>query len=90
MAIVKPTSKFKKDFKKFRNDHKKVQALLDIVDLPEQEKQIPKEFKPHLLVGQYHGCIKCHIGPDYFLIWRDENTGKIFLVRLGSHSELFG
>ena len=35
------------------------------------------------------GCMECHIEGDFLLIWIDEETETIELVRLGSHSELF-
>lgn len=42
-----------------------------------------------MLTGQYNGCMECHVGNDYLLIWIDEDSDTIGLVRLGSHSELF-
>lgn len=32
----------------------------------------------------------CHIQGDFLLIWIDQETNDIDLIRLGSHSELFG
>ena len=40
-------------------------------------------------IGNYKGCLECHIEGDFLLIWIDENTSIIEAVRLGSHSELF-
>lgn len=34
--------------------------------------------------------MECHVGEDYLLIWYDNDDNVIKLVRLGSHSELFG
>ena len=46
--------------------------------------------KPHLLIGNYKGCMECHIEPDLLLIWEQDDTEKtIMLDRIGSHSELF-
>ena len=42
------------------------------------------------LHGDYKGCMECHIQGDFLLIWVDEVNDIIELVRLGSHSELFG
>ena len=47
------------------------------------------EYRPHMLLGEYKGCMECHIEGDFLLIWIDEETDTIQLVRLGSHSELF-
>ena len=46
------------------------------------------EFSP--LTGNYAGHMECHIEGDFLLIWFDPDTDEINLVRLGSHSELFG
>ena len=54
----------------------------------ENEIPIPNEYKPHPLTGDYAGCMECHIEGDFLLIWIDHDD--IYLVRLGSHSELFG
>lgn len=47
------------------------------------------KFKPHMLHGDYNGCMECHIGPDFLLIWQDESENIVYIMRLGSHSELF-
>jgi mRNA interferase YafQ len=52
--------------------------------------RVPVEYGPHKLHGIYEGCIECHVEDDFLLIWIDEMTGVIKLVRLGTHHELFG
>lgn len=61
-----------------------------MLNLLENEIPIPEEYKPHTLSYDYSGCMECHIQGDFLLIWIDEETNDIDLVRLGSHSELFG
>lgn len=87
--IVKPTSRFKKDWKRYRHDIEKLKMLETIVKMLENEEEIPSKFKPHPLIGNYQGCMECHIGNDFLLIWRNPDNNIIYLVRLGSHSELF-
>lgn len=83
-----PTSQFKRDFKRIMRFPQKVAAFEDIANLLINDLPIPKEHKPHLLKGQYKGCMECHIEDDFLLIWID---GEIIdLLRIGSHSELFG
>lgn len=43
-----------------------------------------------MLKGDYKGCMECHVEGDFLLIWIDENENQIGVLRLGSHSELFG
>lgn len=90
MKELKPTSQYKKDYKRFRNNPKKVKKLFKILNILRQEKDIPKENRPHLLTGNYAGHMECHIEDDFLLIWFDPHNDVIRLVRLGSHSELFG
>ena len=58
-------------------------------DYKKYRKPIPEAYRPHMLHGEYKGCMECHIEGDFLLIWIDEETETIELVRLGSHSELF-
>ena len=90
MKNLRPSTQYKKDLKRIRNNPQKAKALLDILVLLENEQEIPAIFKPHMLTGDYAGCMECHIQGDYLLIWLDEDVNDIDLVRLGSHSELFG
>lgn len=90
MKKLKPTSQYKKDYKRFRNNPKKLKKLFDILDILRQEKPIPEENRPHLLTGNYTGHMECHIEGDFLLIWFDPDSDVISLVPLGSHSELFG
>lgn len=90
MKKLKPSTQYKKDLKRIRNNPKKAEALLKVLRFLEQEIEIPNEYNPHPLTGDYIGCMKCHIQGDFLLIWIDEETNEIDLVRLGSHSELFG
>lgn len=90
MKSLKASSQFKKDYKRFRNNPKKVKKLFEILNLLKSESAIPETYRPHLLTGNYAGHMECHIEGDFLLIWFDPNTDQIDLVRLGSHSELFG
>ncbi len=90
MKILKPTSQYKKDYKRFRNNPSKLKKLFEILELLRQEKPIPKEHRPHPLIGNYAGHMECHIEGDFLLIWFDPKGDTINLVRLGSHSDLFG
>jgi mRNA interferase YafQ len=84
------STQYKKDYKKYKNDFKKKEALKEVLMLLKEGKPIPTKFLPHMLHGKYKGCMECHIQGDFLLIWFDEVNDIIELVRLGSHSELFG
>lgn len=90
MKKLRPSSQYKKDYKRFRRNPKKVEKLFNILELLKNERPIPEENRPHPHTGNYAGQMECHIEGDFLLIWFDRDSDEITLVRLGSHSELFG
>ena len=90
MKRLFPSSQYKKDYKRYRHNTRKKAVLKVILDLLANEKPIPPKYYPHTLTGNYKGCFECHVEGDFLLIWIDEKQDIIELVRLGSHSELFG
>ena len=90
MKKLQPTTQYKKDYKRIRNNAQKVKDLKEILKKLMNEEPVPAEYLPHKLTGNYKGCMECHIQNDFLLIWIDEVNDIIELVRLGSHSELFG
>lgn len=83
------STQFKKDFKRYRKYPQKMESLLKVLQLLAKGDPIPSEMHPHVLKGDYKGCIECHIGNDFLLIWMDETAAIVRLLRLGTHSELF-
>ena len=88
------TGQFKKSLKlcvRRGLDIKNFTTVLDIL----QEKgqlpgQLPPEYRPHRLHGNYEGCWECHITSDWLLIWQqDDKQLRLILVDTGSHSDLF-
>ena len=52
---------------------------------------LPDKNKDHALTGNWIGHRKCHILPDWLLIYRIEEEVLILtLARSGTHSDLFG
>ncbi len=52
------------------------------------------EWLDHPLAGGWDGHRECHIGGDFLLVYKLDDSGKlgaaIFFVRTGTHAELFG
>ncbi|MBQ9417948.1 MAG: type II toxin-antitoxin system YafQ family toxin [Bacteroidales bacterium] len=90
MKELQPTTKYRKDLKRYRHQPQKLAALKRVLYILQNEQPIPPEYYPHMLHGDYEGCMECHIGSDFLLIWINPDTELIELVRLGTHSELFG
>jgi mRNA interferase YafQ len=85
------TTQFKRDFKREKaGQHADVEdALKTVILLLVNEKPLPIAARSHPLRGRWKGYHDCHVKPDLVLIYRKTLTA-IELVRLGSHSELFG
>lgn len=85
------SSKFKKDFKKYKNQTRELESIKNIIELLKNGVEaIPQTMRPHKLIGNYKGYWECHILPDLLIIWeQDEELKQIIFNRLGSHSDLF-
>jgi mRNA interferase YafQ len=89
MKILHYSTQYKKDFKRYRNQPKKLEKLLEVLIMLENEVDLPAELKAHRLTGQYKDCMECHVEGDFLLVWFDDENNIIQILRLGSHSELF-
>ncbi|MDR2956346.1 MAG: type II toxin-antitoxin system YafQ family toxin, partial [Prevotella sp.] len=87
--ILHYSTQYKKDFKRYRNQPKKLEKLLEVLIMLENEVDLPAELKAHRLTGQYKDCMECHVEGDFLLVWFDDENNIIQILRLGSHSELF-
>ena len=73
MKNLIPTTQYKKDLKRYAKDRKKMESLLSVLQMLQREEPIPEENRPHPLKGEYRGCMECHVGSDFLLIWIDGN-----------------
>jgi addiction module toxin, relE/stbE family len=93
MARVKqrtlyPTTQFRRDVKK-QWDELISPDWATVIYYLINDHEIPKKYRDHALSGEWSGFRECHIKPDLLLIY-ETGEDSIQLVRLGSHSELFG
>ena len=90
MRKIKLSGRFKRDLKRYKYQKSKILALGEIIRHLAKDGRVPIENRPHKLHGIYEGCMECHVEDDFLLIWIDEETNTIKLIRLGTHHELFG
>lgn len=90
MKELRFSTQYKKDSKRFRNQPQKMEKVAEILRKLRDEEPIPEIHRPYMLTDNYAGCMECHVEGDFLLIWIDENEKTIGVLRLGSHSELFG
>jgi mRNA interferase YafQ len=93
MRTIERTTAFRSDFKREkRGQHRRDPDSLvsSIVSLLADDKPLPEKHRDHSLGGEWRDHRECHLKPDLLLIYRKPNPEVLQLVRLGSHSELFG
>lgn len=84
----KLNSRFKKDFKKYQHNQTVIDELDKVISLLRAKKKLPEKYRDHALSGDYFGFRECHVKPDVLLVY-DFDDEFLYLIRLGSHSELF-
>ena len=93
MRTIERTNVFKRDFKREKSgQHKRdLESLVfTTISLLAEDKPLPEKNRDHALGGVWRDHRECHVKPDLLLIYRKPNPEVLQLVRLGSHTELFG
>lgn len=84
------TNSCKKDIKRAKKQGKNIDLLFEVVDQLSEGLTLDPIFKDHKLEGKYKGKRECHIENDFLLIYEiNHKQIVLFLVRVGSHSEVF-
>ena len=87
---LKPTSAFRRDVKKIAKRGYDITKLNKIIDKLASDTPLQAKNRDHQLAGNFAGTRKCHIAPDWLLIYEIDREAEIlYLVRTGSHSDLF-
>lgn len=89
---IKFTPTFKRDFKRYKKKHFKMEKLNDVIHLlVKRETEILRtQYKDHALKGKWQGYRELHIEDDWLLIYKIDNNNLILtLFRTGSHDDLF-
>ena len=81
-------SRFKKDVKRLQKRGKDMEKLKSVIDKLLENQKLEPRYKDHALTGNWNGYRDCHIEPDWLLIYKISEN-HLYLVRSGSHSDLF-
>lgn len=88
------TNRFVKDWQRLSHSGRyDLNRLKDVMMMLVEGNSLGPEWKDHQLSGDFDGFRECHIGGDFLLIYKLDNTSKsglVIFVRVGTHSELFG
>jgi mRNA interferase YafQ len=93
MRRIEPTAAFRRDFKREKrglHGRDLDPIIANAVELLAQDKPLPEKCREHALSGEWSDHRECHLKPDLLLIYRKPDPQVLQLVRMGSHSELFG
>ncbi len=89
---IRQSSQFKKDFKICLKRGLNIDAFKEVLSLLQNGSSLPEKYHDHPLQPSkdYKNCRELHIEPDWLLIYKYSNENVIlYLVRTGSHSDLF-
>ena len=87
---VKPTTQFKKDYKRAMKRGLKIELLEKVVELLAMSEALPEKNRDHELSGNWVVHRECHIQQDWLLVYRIEDDVLVLtLARTGTHSDLF-
>ncbi len=93
MRTIDRCGSFKRDYKReAKGVHRATldNDLLSILKALIADRPLEPRQRDHDLTGDWMGYRECHVKPDLLLIYRKDRDDTLILVRLGSHSELFG
>ncbi len=88
MRRIVHTSKFKKDYQRAHKQHRDLTTFRTVAGFLAEGHHPPTRYRPHKLKGEFVGCWECHMEFDFLLIYKID-AEAVYLVRMGSHSELF-
>jgi mRNA interferase YafQ len=88
MLKIELTNAIKKDLKKYKHQKEELLELQKIIELLVHQRNLPMKHRDHNLTGNWINHRECHVRNDLLLIYKVEDD-ILFLIRFGSHSELF-
>jgi mRNA interferase YafQ len=58
MKILHYSTQFKKDYKRYRNQTKKIEKLFEVLRLIASEEKLPDSMQAHTLSWQFKECLE--------------------------------
>jgi len=81
-------TKFRRDVKLAQRRGKDMSKLRQLILLLIEGNPLPARYKDHPLSGDWEHHRDCHIESDWLLLYKIDGD-DLYLVRTGSHSDLF-
>ena len=89
---IKFLSSFKKQLKQAARQGKDIDKRFKVVEKIAQGEELDEKYRDHQLQKNkyFNNCRECHIEPDWLLIYKiNKDELVLYLVKTGSHSEVF-
>ncbi len=86
---IAPTKEFKRDCAKLGVEIITSKEWGEVFFCLRRGKTLPVQYKDHALKNNWKGYRDCHIFSDLVLIYKIENN-ILYLIRVSSHSDIFG
>lgn len=93
MYTIRHSPAYRKAYKKLQKSGRRfeIQKLETVIDLLAAGKTLPEKYENHFLSGYLAQYQECHIKHDLLLMYyKDDENLILVLVKVGSHSGLFG
>lgn len=84
------SKEFKRDFTKLSHKQALSVEFTEVMYLLQRNLPLPAKYKDHAFKGAMQGFRDCHIFNDLVLIYRIVDLQRLELIRLNTHSEIFG
>lgn len=86
---VKPTSRFKQQYKKMsRSGNYNMNEIDEVINILSRGDNLPNEYFPHPLNGQLDDLWGCHIRSDWVLVYsRNDQVLVLTLYSTGKHDK---
>ncbi|MCR5661775.1 MAG: type II toxin-antitoxin system YafQ family toxin [bacterium] len=91
MYKIQYTTRMKHDVKRMKRRGKDMSKLLSVLSMLSKGEKLPDSNKDHQLSGNLKDFRKCHIEPDWLLMYQIFNDTLILsATATGTHSDLLG
>ena len=88
MLAVRQATAFRRDVRRLGRRGADLTKLQNVVALLAAKKPLEPRHRDHPLSGDWRSFRDCHVEPDWVLIYKVDGD-DLYLVRTGSHAELF-
>jgi mRNA interferase YafQ len=92
MRELEFTNRYLKDLRLARKRNLPEEELNAVIKKLATDENLEQKHKDHPLKGKYTDLRECHIRPDWLLVYKKEDTENLsllYLMRTGTHSDLF-